>query len=62
MCEACQALVGAGRHTSPHAALVPGESRKAALGGMRAHERDYQCSTGGHEWTHETGNSDEGWM
>lgn len=63
MCSGCQALVGKGRHTSPHVKLrTVGPLREISAYGNRADEQDYRCEDCGTEWMHETGNAGYGWI
>lgn len=63
MCQDCAGLVGASRHTEPHAHLaLDRPEQEFAAYGMRADEQKYTCTTCGQRWMNETGNSGYGWI
>jgi len=62
LCEGCQKLIGASRHTPPHANLIrTGEKAFSSIMGS-ADETYYTCKVCGHEWLHETGSCGCGWI
>lgn len=62
LCDDCKGLIGASRHTRPHANLSHVEFK--AVGSMfgSVDETYYKCRVCGKEWLHETGSYGQGWV
>lgn len=62
LCDECNKLIDASRHTPPHEHLVQTEFVKVSSAIGPADEWRYECSKCGHKWLREIGSQGYGWI
>jgi len=61
-CDDCKGLIGASRHTQPHANLSHVEFKAVRSMYGAVDETYYNCKAYGKQWLHETGSYGQGWV